>query len=345
MFNHKSFGKRTQDWPFVSIITVNLNGRIWLENCLKSIFQSDYPLSKMQIILVDNGSTDDSVNFVKREFPTVKIISLNKNCGYAQGNNMGFKSSTGDLILLLNNDTILRKNTLKIMINEIEKIKDAGILQPKIILTGNRGLDACGAFLTNTGFLYHYGIGENPKDPAYNKKIPVFSVKGACMLVKREVIGKIQLFDDDFFAYFEESDFCHRAWIAGYRVYYAPKAVMYHKRGATAEKLGQEKIPPWLHFHSYKNRICSHIKNLSSKELIKMLPMHLSLVSFLSILYFVRGEPEVSRAIYRSLWWNLTNLKKTLRKRKYIQKKLRLIDDAQVMKIIKKNIVPNGALL
>lgn len=334
----KTHDNSSNEWPFISIIIVNLNGKKWLEKCLKSVLESDYPLGKLEVILVDNGSTDDSLEFVSRNFPNVKIISLDKNYGFAQGNNIGFERSTGDFILLLNNDASLQKNNLEIMVREIERTKDAGILQPKILLTGNRGLDSCGSFLTNTGFLYHYGLGENPNDPVYNRKIPVFSIKGACMLIKREVIKKIGLFDNDFFAYFEESDFCHRAWIAGYSVYYTPRAAVYHMRGATTEMLGQGRVPAWLQFHSYKNRICSYVKNLGTKELMKILPLHLLLVLFISIFYLFKGEIEMSKALLQAIWWNIINLKKTLQKRKYVQEKLRTVSDEEIMKQIKRNI-------
>jgi GT2 family glycosyltransferase len=326
-----------EKWPSVSVIIVNFNGRELLKKCLESVLKSDYPLDKLEVILVDNGSTDGSVEFVKQSFPKVKIIPLSKNYGFAYANNIGFKKSNGDLILLLNNDAYLQRNTLKIMVKEIEKIKNCGVLQPKILLTKNRGLDACGAFFTNTGFLYHYGLYENPENPVFDREIPVFSVKGACMLIKREVIEKVGLFDNDFFAYFEESDFCYRAWIAGYSVYYTPKAIVYHEMGATTERLGQGKVPSWIQFHSYKNRICSYIKNLGTKELLKILPFHLFLVLFLSILYLFKREVEMSKALLQAILWNVTNLRRTLIKRRYIQRKLRVTEDKEIMKWIKRN--------
>jgi GT2 family glycosyltransferase len=116
--------------------------------------------------------------------------------------------------------------------------------------------------------LYHYGREKNSKDPLFNKPMEIYSAKGACLLFKKEVLKKTGLFDKDYFAYFEETDLCHRIWLTGNSVLYWPRTVVYHKGGGASKQM----VKAFILFHAYKNRICTYIKNLSVKNLIHVLP-------------------------------------------------------------------------
>lgn len=314
----------------VSIIIVNWNGINHLKKCLPSLNKITY--KNYEVIIVDNGSHDDSVKYIENNFKKIKIVKCKKNLGFAGGNNKGLPHASGDFILLLNNDTFVTKNFVTELVAEISKDEQIGVVQGKLIsMEQNERLDSVGAFLTNTGFLYHYGyLQKNIKK--YDRSIYLYTAKGACMLIRKEVIKKVGLFDNDFFAYFEETDFCHRVWLAGYKIKYAPKSVIQHKIGGTSNTMRSA----FIQFHSFKNRINSYIKNLGAIELIIILPQHLLLCELAAFSFLLLRKPGHFLAINKAIFWNLQNMSSTLRKREHVQKRIRLKTDREIMRIIKK---------
>ncbi len=322
----------------VSIIIVNWNGAQHLKKCLPTLEKINYP--NFEIIFVDNASQDESIDliktFAKRMQPRnvkIKTVVNKKNLGFAGGNNAGLKSVTGKYILLLNNDTTVTKNFIKELVGVIEKNPSVDCVQSKILsMNYPEKLDSVGAYLTNTGFLYHYGYFQKNK-LSYDSTRDLYTAKGACMMVKKEIVDKIGLFDPDFFAYFEESDFCHRIWLSGGRVMYAPKSVIYHKVGGTSNSMNNA----FIQFHSFKNRINSYLKNLGTLELIKILPLHLLLCELAAVSFVPKGRVDLFIAINKAIYWNALNIKKTLKKRKKIQHVLRTVPDSKFMKNIKRS--------
>lgn len=320
--------------PLVSIIIVNWNGLEHLKICFSSLTKLKY--SNFETILVDNGSTDGSVEYVKKNYPKVILVQNKKNLGFAEANNVGFKKAGGEYILLLNNDVKVTSDFLTKLVQVLEAGAKIGVGQPKIILLGSKRLQSGGAFLTSTGFLYHFGREKNPSDKKYNQQMPIFSANGSCMLIRREVIEKVGLFDPDLFCYFEESDFCWRAWLAGYKTLYIPSAVIWHKGGRTSRRFKSS----FIQYHSFKNRICSLIKNLGRFELLKILPVHLMFCQLAAIGLFFKGGLSTGWAVQRAIAWNIVHLKKTLKKRKKIQGKIRKISDKELMPKVKKFVRP-----
>ncbi len=315
----------------VSIIIVNWNGIFHLRKCLPGLNKINYP--NFEIIVVDNASTDGSIEYIKKNYPKIKIIVNKKNLGFAGGNNVGYKKTTGDYILFLNNDTTVTNNFVTKLVNKIgEDSRYAGVQAKILSMDNNNRLDSVGAFLTNTGFLYHYGYYQLNKK-SYDKIKLLYTAKGACMLFRRAVIESVGLFDGDFFAYFEETDFCHRVWLAGYTIGYAPEAIIYHKIGGTSNNMNNA----FIQFHSFKNRINSYIKNLGPIELIKILPLHLLLCEIAAIIFIIRNRFDLFIGINKAIYWNIRNIKNTLRKRRIIQTKIRKIKDKDLMTIIKRN--------
>lgn len=316
----------------VSIIIVNYNGLRFLKDCFRSLLNQDY--KHLEVIMVDNASTDQSVAFVRNNFPDVKIVINQENSGYAGGNNLGFKNCTGEYIMVLNNDVFLQSDLVSSLLRAYDRIPNLGAVQPMVKLMNDKeNLDACGSFWTNTGFNYHYGIYKNANLAIYNKPFPVYSLKGVCMLVPRRVIEKIGLFDDDFWCYFEETDFCHRVWLAGFECWYYPSSFLYHYMGGTSKK----KINAFVQFHSFKNRLCSYLKNLGKKELFKVLPIYLILNISLSFVYLLQLKFKHFIMVYKSMWWNIIHFNETFKKRKYIQKIIRKKTDKEIFARTKKN--------
>ncbi len=316
---------------FISIIIVNFNGRKWLTRCFDSLNKQTY--KNYEIILVDNASKDSSVKFIKRNYPATKIIVNKQNLGFAEGNNIGYKISKGDYILLLNNDTYVEKDFLKNFVEAFEQIPNLASVQSKIVLMDNPNkLDMAGAYWTDLSFLYYFGYGKNANLSKYNKPMPFFSNKGASMMIKREIIENIGLFDKDFFNYYEETDFCHRAWLAGYECWYWPKAVVHHAMGGTSTEFDNA----FIQYHNFKNKLLSFLKNFEKKSLITIIPIYLFVNFILSVFWLMQGKYRHFFLLYKAIWWNLTNFRRILKKRGTIQS-YRKRTDKEIFRLTKTN--------
>ena len=318
----------------VSIIIVNWNGLEHLVKCFSSLKHQKY--KNTEVILVDNASIDGSLDYIKKNFPKTKIIVNKENLGFAEANNIGCKIAKGDYILFLNNDTRVTTNFLIELVKVLESADEIGCVQSKILLMDkpNR-LDSIGSFFNQTGFLYHYGAYKKDLQK-YNKQINLYSARGACMMFKKIVLENVkvkgEIFDKRYFAYFEETDLCHRVWLYGNRIVFVPKSVIYHKLGATSERLAGE----FVQYNSYKNRICSYIKNLSLEKLLVDLPLHLFFCFEVLTLYLLRKKTRIAIAICKSIVWNFQNLKTTLYYRRIVQNRIRRREDNQFLPYISK---------
>lgn len=316
---------------FISIIIVNYNGKKWLKQCLDSLLKQTY--KSYEIIVVDNNSKDGSIEFLKKNYKKVILVENDDNYGFAKGNNVGLKKAKGDYILLLNNDTYVEKEFLKNFLKAFDEIPYLAIAQSKLVLLDNKNiLDTCGGFWTDTTFLYHVGNHKDKLLPQYNKSFPVFSVKAASVLIKRSVIEKIGLFDDDFWCYYEETDFCQRAWLAGYECWYYPHVTTYHAMGGTSLTFGND----FVQFHNFKNKMLSFLKNFESSSLVTIIPIYLLMNIALSLVWVLQGNYKNAGSLYKALFWNIAQLQKTLKKRKAVQKR-RKLSDADYLKKSKRN--------
>ncbi len=318
----------------VSIIIVNWNGIQWLPECFGSLAKQDY--KNYEIIFVDNASKDGSVDWVKKQYPKTKILINKKNLGFSDANNIGYRESKGKYVLFLNNDTRVTKTFLTELVEILETDKKIACAQSKILLMDRPDTyDSVGAFLTPTGFLYHYGFGKKDQ-PKYDKQIYLYTAKGACMMFKKSVLSLISIngniFDPDYFAYFEETDMCHRVWLAGYKIVYAYKSIIYHKMGATSSSMNNA----FIQFHSFKNRINSYTKNLGTPAIFEIVPFHLFLSLCMAWYMLLRGKFSLWLAIHRAIWWNIRSIGKTMHQRAYIQRVIRKKADSQLFPMIMK---------
>lgn len=319
----------------VTVIIINWNGLEHLKKCLPSLFGQNY--KKIEVVVVDNGSVDESVSWLNIHYPQVNIVKNRVNLGFAPANNQGYLLAKGEYVLFLNNDTEVTKTFLTELLKVLSSENSIAAVQSKLLLMDNpTRLDSVGSFLTKTGFLYHMGVYAED-GPEYNKGMEVYSAKGACMLFKRKVLEEVktgrEIFDDRFFAYFEETDLCHRIWITGYKIIYAPSSVIYHKFGATSTKL----LKPFIEYHSYKNRINSYLKNLSPIWLSRILLPHILICDVLSIIFLFKGKFAMTVAIQKAIFWNLVNLEETFKKRRIIQKRIRKVKDDIILPHLMRN--------
>ncbi|MCL4540912.1 MAG: glycosyltransferase family 2 protein [Chloroflexi bacterium] len=313
--------------PVVSVVVVNWNGQHHLNDCLGSLISQDYP--HKEILLVDNGSTDSSVDFVEQHFPDVRLIRLARNHGFAEANNVGIEASSGELIILINNDTISLPGMITAFVRAMNANPKLGATQGKIHLmrSPDRLDTGVGSFFTNAGFLVHAGHLE----PSENYTAPqvIFAGKGACLCLRRSALDRTGLFDPKYFAYFEDSDLCWRIWLAGFTVGFVPDAEILHAMGSSSELGGRADLASFatINFHSFKNRIRTLIKNLGTVRLLLILPAHLLVCAMLIVLYFSCRRAVVAKGIAAAIVWNAVNLPDTLRERRRVQRCVRLVSD------------------
>lgn len=321
--------------PLVSIVIVNQNGMRWLPACLSSLERQEY--KKIEVVVVDNNSNDASVSWIKSHFPNMYVIPLHKNEGYAQANNIGFASTHGEYVVFLNNDTKVTKTFLTALLQVFVNDSSIGGVQSKILLMDkpNRH-DSVGALFTASGILYHFGFGKK-NSKKYDHPFELYTAKGACMMFRKHVLQEItvegNIFDADYFAYFEESDLCHRVWLSGSRIVYVPTSVIYHKMGATSKTMNNE----FIQYHSYKNRIRTYMKNLGNQKLIKTLSMHLLLCQLYAFFSLVRGKVRLGIAIERAIFWNILVLGETIKLRRIVQTKIRRVTDLNIFSHVEYN--------
>lgn len=320
--------------PLVSIIIINMNGEDYLKICLPSLIKEVY--GNKEIVIVDNGSTDGSVEFVKKNYSEIVVIENKFNAGFAGANNQGYKKTHGKYLFLLNNDTKIPKVLFKPLVDFMEANSSVGATQPRVLRQNEpEKLDSVGSFFTRSGFLYHFGFGH--KDTKKLKRVrPLFSAKGCALMLRKSLIDRIGLFDEDFFAYFEETDLCWRIWLSGYKIFYIPDSYILHKGWGTTSRMNFS----FINFHSYKNRIFSLIKNLSFKNLIIILPINIFLSVLASVASLFKGKFWESFSIWKAFYWLLMNKGKILKERKYVQEKIRKLEDSEFLPQLTKKVGP-----
>lgn len=308
----------------VSIIITNFNGLRWLKPCLDSVRQQEY--KNFEVVFVDNHSTDTSVALVRSHYPEVVVIENSRDEGFAGGNNIGVGRSTGEYVLLLNTDTVVPPTLLSDLLRAFDEIPNVGVVQPKLFfLYDPSKLDSCGSNFSYTGFLQHIGNQKNAALPEYNRAFPVFAVKGACLMFRRDLLDKTGgLFDKDYYCYFEETDFCLRVWLAGYECWYYPKANIRHAMGGVTGRLFPT---PYVQYHSFKNRLTTYLKNFSAGTLWHMLPAYALFNVLVSVSFLATGNLGNCAAVYKAMWYNLKHLKQILQKRKHVQSHVRVVAD------------------
>jgi GT2 family glycosyltransferase len=210
--------------PLVSVIILSWNARSFLEKCLDSVLKTDYPT--LEVIVSDNGSSDGSPELVRQRYPSVILIENKMNLGFSEGNNVAIQHSSGDIVILLNQDTLVDKAWVGEIV-KVAKEPSIGILGPKIYCSESNVIQAAGFYLYPSG--HHLARGAFQEDVGqFDQVVDVDYVMGAALAIKRPVIERIGLLDPDFFAYYEEVDWCYRAKEVGYKVTVVPRASVYH---------------------------------------------------------------------------------------------------------------------
>jgi GT2 family glycosyltransferase len=242
--------------PKVSVIIINYNGKELLEKCLESLFKVEY--DNFEVVIVDNNSSDDTIDFLTKNYPSVIIIKLDSNKGFAEPNNIAAKITKGDFLLFLNNDTIVTPNFISEMIKVIKNDNKISICQ-SLLLKSDNSIDSSGDFIDELGVCF------NSKSQTSEIQ-DIFSARGASMLIQKKIFDLIGGFDEKFFATFEDVDLGWRSWILGYKSVLVPKSIVYHVGGQTVN-IFKNKIA----FHGFKNQLAMKITNFESRLILKVL--------------------------------------------------------------------------
>ena len=324
--------KKNKLIDYTSIIILNYNGLKHLPICLSSLVKQSY--HNYEIILVDNASTDKSVEFLRSNFPNIKVIVNNKNDGTAGGFNFGAGYAKGNYILFLANDLEVNVDLLERLIEGIEKSEDIAICTAKMYKFDNRKIiDFAGFKLDIFGFPFIFG--HNEIDTGKYDKVRDAAPTGTCLLIKKDIFEKVGGFDDKFFTLADELDLWWRIRLLGYRSVINHKAIVYHKAGAT---LLREKRAR-LRFYSEKNTIRMLLKNYSIFTLFWISSLYLILLigEMFFYLFFLR-RLDMFLSIIKAVSWNISNFKSTLILRRKVQTTRRISDREIFKDMLKKSI-------
>ncbi len=247
--------------PYISILLVSYHSRQDLERCLPSLFeQVDKPSVATEIIVVDNAPGDGTAAWLATEYPTVKVIANPKNTGYAGGNNLGLAHARGEWVLILNPDTVMHANSLKVLLEAAAQHPDA-LLTPKLLCPDGT-VNACGLEMHYTGLTTCRGLGAEPE--RYESTHPVLLASGAALLARREVIKTLGGFDETYFMYLEDVDLSLRARLQGHDIYCVADAVVTHHYTLD--------MNPKKFFYLERNRLLTLFKIYQSGTLRAMVP-------------------------------------------------------------------------
>jgi len=307
----------------VSVIIVNYNGQELLEKCLDSLFKVNY--DNFEVILVDNNSIDKSIEFVRTNYPSVIIIKLDSNKGFAEPNNIAVKVAKGEFILFLNNDTIVTPDFIRELLSVFTDSSNIAICQ-SLLLKLDGKIDSSGDFIDPIGVVYN-------STKTVNNVREISSARGASMMIRKKIFSDLGGFDEKFFVSFEDVDLGWRTWINGYKVVINPKSVVYHYGGKSHNAIKNE-----IAFHGFKNQLAMKITNFETKYRFYKMLQFLIVIGFreLKILFdyqftgktlmtstkyvdSIAPKPSI-KTIIRAFFWIASNTKYISEKSQQIKK-------------------------
>ncbi len=316
------------------MVVPNWNGEKLLSTCLGSLRRQSF--EGFEVVIADNGSTDDSVALVARDFPEVRVLPLGENLGFSAAVNAGIKASDSAYVALLNNDTEVHPGWLEALVGAANAHPQAGLFASKMVdFDDRRVLDGAGDVLRRSGLPYRLGHGE-PDLGQYDEAAFVFGACAGAALYRRGMLDDVGLFDEDFFANCEDGDLSFRAQLAGYRCLYVPGSVVYHMGSATFGRRSQ--ISTRL---GTRNSLCMLVKNLPTPLVPGFLPF---IVAGQVSRLLVTASTSTLRAHLEGLLGALRLLPLMLKKRREIQSRRRVSVD-YVRRLLKESTRAAGASL
>ncbi|HXK58725.1 MAG TPA: glycosyltransferase family 2 protein [Acidobacteriota bacterium] len=309
--------------PSVSIVIVNFNGERFLAPCLSSVLAQTRPFD--EIILVDNASSDASLELVHHRFPQVRVIKIEKNVGYAQGCNVGIRASSGDLVAVLNNDAVLDSHWLERLLEYNQE--PWSFWASLIVFASTPGkIDSAGDAMSVVGAGFKIGHMKKAEDRTEPKE--VFGPCAAAALYRRSLLDATGGFDPDFFLIYEDADLNFRARLLGFRCLFVPGAIAYHHVNSSIGSYSHTYV-----FFGHRNSEYVYWKNMPLALLLLYLPERM-LFDLASFLFFsLKGRPG---SFLRAKLDFLRNFPAVLKKRRAVQKS-RVLTTGEVRRILVRN--------
>lgn len=315
----------------IFVVIPNWNGADMIADCLTSLQEQTTPT---HIVVVDNGSVDESIEIIEKQFPKVHLIKLPQNTGFTGGVNTGIiyaLEQNADAIALLNNDAVADKDWLKQLVTTLEQEDAFGIVTSKIVRSDKKRLDSAGDYYSVWGTAFPRGRDELDEGQ-FETPEEVFAGSGGASLYRASMLREVGLFDQDFFAYYEDIDISFRARLVGWKVFYQPKAVVYHEVGATSSR-----IHDFGAYHGLKNIFFLSYKNLPLSLLISQFPKRALYYTALHARVWSLGKATASLKAFFMVLWLLP--KKTVERWK-IQRN-RKVQTSELRKLMHNELPPS----
>ena len=323
--------KIASDASHVSILIVTFKRDDLLARCLETIRENCG--GAPQVVVVDNGAGESaSAERIVAEHPGAVYVRAEKNLGYSGGSNLGLPFCTGAFILLLNNDTEIGEDPIPSLLAYMDAHPEVATVQGRMTLPRLGGvLEACGTYLTPFGVQLHNYLCQ--PDPGNLTPAAVFAIKGACQMLRRDAIQKVGgfLFHDHFVSYYEDTDLCHRLWLAGYEVHFVPSPPVAHLWGATVSMFDNNAV--WR--RSYRNMLFSFLTLFGTRGLLTVLPGFFFVLTVQVTLKFLTGHFTAAAMPFKALGdiWRDRRLVASFRREAQAH---RVISDTQLFRRILK---------
>ena len=305
----------------VAVVILNWNGRKFLEEFLPPLVA--HTPSWAELIVADNASNDDSIDFVKEHFPQIRVVIHDENHGFAKGYNAALRQIEAEYYCLLNSDIEVAPNWVEPIIEFLDKNPDIAVCQPKLLSFSEKNsfeyAGASGGFIDKFGYPFCRGrlfdtLEEDKQQ--YDDITEIFWATGACMFVRANLYHELGGLDDDFFAHMEEIDFCWRAKNAGHKVMCCPQSVVYHVGGGSLPKSSPKKT-----FLNFRNNLVLLYKNLPKRSIPWVFFMRFILDNVAAIRFLFDSGFGDFKAVYKAYFAFYGSFRKNLRKRKWIKHK------------------------
>ena len=303
-----------------AIIILNWNGKKLLEQFLPSVVNFS---KEAEVYVADNASTDDSVDFIKTNYPSVKIVQNKVNGGYAKGYNDALQQIDADIYCLLNSDIEVTENWLTPILEVFKTEENTAIIQPKLLdfkdKTKFEYAGAAGGFVDNYGYPYCRGRLFNDLETdneQFNDITDIFWASGACLFIRSNVYHQLNGLDEDYFAHQEEIDLCWRAQNQGFNVKYVGTSTVYHVGGATLQETNPHKT-----YLNFRNSLFNLVKNTPSNLTFRVIFTRLVLDGIAGIKFLLELKPKHTFTIIKAHFSFYGNLSKNLKKRKGLTQK------------------------
>lgn len=287
----------------VAIVLLNWNGKNWLEKFIPSILEhTSHP--DVELVVVDNNSTDDSLSYLSMHYPSVRQIKFSQNHGFAQGYNKALMNNLVDAtyFVLLNTDVEVTPNWLSPLLDFMDENPHVAAAQPKVRSYHQpekfEYAGAAGGFVDSYGYPYCRGriLQSTEVDRGqYDTPIPIFWATGACMIVRPQSFKQVGGFDEEFFAHMEEIDLCWRLWRSGHQVYCVPRSTVFHVGGGTLSTQSPYKV-----YLNFRNNLLMIHKNASRAQRNKILFIRGVLDTMAQILFLIQGEWAKAKAVWQA---------------------------------------------